>query len=52
MSSSSASQDEFDITAHRALPTMMRVFNACMKLQAFDKPHPLKQPGAPTEIRC
>jgi maleylacetoacetate isomerase len=29
------------------VPTVMRVFNECMKLEAFDKSHPLKQPGAP-----
>jgi maleylacetoacetate isomerase len=32
------------------VPTVMRVFNECMKLEAFDKSHPLKQPGAPKEI--
>ncbi|HZM47207.1 MAG TPA: glutathione binding-like protein, partial [Burkholderiales bacterium] len=34
-----------------AVPTVMRVFNECMKLEAFDKSQPLKQPGAPKEIR-
>jgi hypothetical protein len=29
----------------------MRVFNECMKLEAFDKSQPLKQPGAPKEIK-
>jgi maleylacetoacetate isomerase/maleylpyruvate isomerase len=32
------------------VPTVMRVFNECMKLEAFDKSQPLKQPGAPKEI--
>jgi hypothetical protein len=29
----------------------MRVFNECLKLEAFDKSHPLKQPGAPKEVK-
>jgi maleylacetoacetate isomerase len=33
------------------VPTVMRVFNECMKLEAFDKSHPLKQPGAPKEVK-
>jgi len=33
------------------VPTVMRVFEACMKLEAFDKSHPLKQPGAPKELK-
>ena len=32
------------------VPTVMRVFNECMKLEAFDQSQPLKQPGAPKEI--
>jgi maleylacetoacetate isomerase/maleylpyruvate isomerase len=32
-------------------PTVMRVFEQCMKLEAFDKSHPLKQPGAPKELK-
>ena len=32
-----------------AVPTVMRVFDECMKLQAFDVSQPLKQPGAPKE---
>jgi maleylacetoacetate isomerase len=32
------------------VPTVMRVFNECMKLEAFDKSQPLKQPGAPKQI--
>jgi maleylacetoacetate isomerase len=34
-----------------AVPTVMRIFNECMKLEAFDKSHPLKQPGAPKEVK-
>ena len=30
-----------------SVPTVMRIYNECMKLEAFSKPHPLKQPGAP-----
>ena len=33
------------------VPTVMRVFNECLKLDAFDRSHPLKQPGAPKELR-
>jgi maleylacetoacetate isomerase len=33
------------------VPTVMRVFNECMKLEPFDKSQPLNQPGAPKEIR-
>jgi len=32
------------------VPTVMRVFNECMKLEAFDKSQPLKQPGAPATL--
>ena len=28
------------------VPTVMRVYNECMKIEAFEKAHPLKQPGA------
>ena len=28
------------------VPTVMRVYNECMKLEAFERAHPLKQPGA------
>lgn len=31
----------------RQVPTVMRVFNECMKLDAFDRSQPWKQPGAP-----
>lgn len=33
------------------VPAVMRVFGECMKLEAFDHAQPLKQPGAPKEIR-
>ena len=33
-----------------SLPTVMRVFGECMKLDAFDRTQPLKQPGAPKEL--
>lgn len=33
------------------VPTVMRVFEQCMKLEAFDRSHPLKQPGAPKEVK-
>ena len=32
------------------VPTVMRVFKECMKLEAFDRTQPLKQPGAPKEL--
>jgi maleylacetoacetate isomerase len=28
------------------VPTVMRVFSECMKIDAFERAHPLKQPGA------
>ena len=28
------------------VPSVMRVYDQCMKLEAFSRPHPLKQPGA------
>ncbi len=28
------------------LPTVMRVYEECMRIEAFNKAHPLKQPGA------
>jgi maleylacetoacetate isomerase/maleylpyruvate isomerase len=28
------------------VPTVMRIYEECMKLDAFSRPHPLKQPGA------
>jgi len=34
-----------------SVPTVMKVFNELMKLEAFDKSHPLKQPGAPKELK-
>ncbi|HEX6692365.1 MAG TPA: maleylacetoacetate isomerase [Burkholderiales bacterium] len=30
-----------------SVPTVMRVYDECMKIDAFSKAHPLKQPGAP-----
>ena len=30
------------------VPTAMRIYEECMKLEAFSSAHPLKQPGAPT----
>jgi maleylacetoacetate isomerase len=30
-----------------AMPTVMRIFDECMKLDAFDRAQPLKQPDAP-----
>jgi maleylacetoacetate isomerase len=30
----------------RTLPTAMRIYNQCMEIDAFARPHPLKQPGA------
>ena len=29
-----------------SVPTVMRIYEECMKLEAFSKAHPLKQPGA------
>jgi len=29
------------------VPTVMRVYEECMKIDAFSRAHPLKQPGAP-----
>ena len=28
------------------VPTAMRIYEECMKIDAFSKPHPMKQPGA------
>ena len=30
-----------------AMPTVMRIFEECMKINAFDRAQPLKQPDAP-----
>jgi len=30
-----------------SVPTVMRIYDECMKMDAFSKAHPLKQPGAP-----
>ena len=32
-----------------SVPTVMRIFGECMKLQAFESSQPLKQPGAPAK---
>ena len=32
-----------------SVPTVMRIFGECMKIEAFDKSQPLKQPGAPAK---
>jgi maleylacetoacetate isomerase len=32
-----------------SVPTVMRVYAECMKLDAFDRAQPLKQPGAPSK---
>jgi maleylacetoacetate isomerase/maleylpyruvate isomerase len=29
-----------------AVPTVMRIYEECMKIEAFSKAHPMKQPGA------
>ncbi|HEX8010037.1 MAG TPA: maleylacetoacetate isomerase [Casimicrobiaceae bacterium] len=31
----------------KAMPTVMRIFGECMKIDAFDRSQPLKQPDAP-----
>jgi maleylacetoacetate isomerase len=38
----------FDLSS---VPTVMRVFGECMKLEAFDRAQPLKQPGAPAKAQ-
>ena len=30
------------------VPTVMRIYEECMKIDAFSRAHPLKQPGAPS----
>ena len=30
----------------KTVPTAMRIYNTCMDIEAFARPHPLKQPGA------
>jgi maleylacetoacetate isomerase len=32
------------------VPTVGRIFAECMKLEAFDRAQPLKQPGAPSQV--
>lgn len=34
-----------------SVPTVMRIFGECMKLEAFDHSAPLKQPGAPATVQ-
>jgi maleylacetoacetate isomerase len=34
-----------------AVPTVTRIVDECMRLDAFDRSHPLKQPGAPKELK-
>ncbi|OGA47868.1 MAG: maleylacetoacetate isomerase [Betaproteobacteria bacterium RIFCSPLOWO2_12_FULL_62_58] len=33
------------------VPAVMRIFGECMKIEAFDRAQPLKQPGAPKELK-
>lgn len=33
-----------------AMPTVMRIFDECMKIDAFDRAQPLKQPDAPKSL--
>ena len=33
------------------MPAVMGVFGECMQIEAFDRAQPLKQPGAPTELK-
>ena len=33
-----------------AMPTVTRIFGECMKIDAFDRAQPLKQPGAPKSL--
>jgi len=34
-----------------SVPTVMRVFDECMKIDAFERAQPLKQPGAPSKVQ-
>lgn len=34
-----------------AMPTVNRIFGECMRIDAFDRAQPLKQPGAPSQPR-
>jgi maleylacetoacetate isomerase len=34
----------------KAFPTVQRIFDECMKIDAFKRAHPLQQPGAPAEL--
>ena len=33
-----------------SVPTVMRIYGECMKLDAFARSHPQRQPGAPTDL--
>jgi maleylacetoacetate isomerase/maleylpyruvate isomerase len=37
-------------TDMKPYPAVMRIFDACMALDAFARSHPLKQPGAPAKV--
>ncbi len=34
------------------VPTVMRIYGECMKLDAFAQSHPARQPGAPADLRA
>jgi maleylacetoacetate isomerase len=34
------------------VPTVMRVYGECMRLEAFARSHPSRQPGAPADLRA
>jgi maleylacetoacetate isomerase len=34
----------------KSYPTVARIFDACMQIDAFARAHPLKQPGAPASV--
>jgi len=34
------------------VPTVMRVYGECMKMDAFSRSHPSRQPGAPADLRA
>ena len=39
----------FDVDV-KAYPTVSRIYDACMQIDAFARAHPLKQPGAPASV--
>jgi maleylacetoacetate isomerase len=39
----------FDVDV-KGFPTVQRIFDECMKIDAFKRAHPLNQPGAPAEL--